>query len=212
MDRFISRLPAVDDGDLLLALDDGVAWQRNQAKLVPYDQSYFDKCSAYASDPIAQAVNAARVDFIDKHFGSGVLCDVGIGDGAFLMLRGDTWGCDVNPYAEAWLKRNDRWAHFPGEFEAFSFWDVLEHVPTPQEYFDRMTQGSYLFVSIPVFDDLRNIRASKHYRPGEHLYYFTLNGFIRWTAMHGFFLLDSEPEQGRESIMRFAFEKVRDAS
>ena len=211
MDRFIAALPAVEDGDLMLSHEYGVAWQKDQTNLVPYDQAYFDKCGAYADDPVAQSVNAARVAFVAKHYGVGPVVDVGIGDGAFLRLRANTWGFDVNPYAESWLKRQDKWAHFLSDFDAFTFWDVLEHVPTPEDYFKRIAVGCYLFASVPVFWELSTIRESKHYRPNEHLYYWVPSGFVGWMERHGFRLLEKEVEHGRDWVMRFAFERVRDA-
>jgi len=60
----------------------------------------------------------------------------------------------------------------------------------------------------PIFPDLTAIRASKHYRPGEHLYYFTEDGLVRWMALHGFLLRernDFETRAGRDSILSFAF-------
>ena len=53
-------------------------------------------------------------------------------------------------------------------FNAFTFWDVLEHVENPESYFGWMRDGAVVFVSLPVFDDLNQVRASKHYRPNEH--------------------------------------------
>ena len=57
---------------------------------------------------------------------------------------------------------------------------------------------------------LRAVRASKHYRPGEHLLHFTEEGFVAWMRMHGFQLLecsDFEMQAGRESILSFAFRR-----
>ena len=57
-----------------------------------------------------------------------------------------------------------------------------------------------------------SIRDSKHYRPGEHLYYFTELGFAQWMARHGFELLEVsnfETKAGRDSILSFAFRRHR---
>ena len=137
--------------------------------------------------------------------------DVGIGSGEFIKNRPNTYGQDINPVAIEWLKRNDLWARYLGDFEALTFWDVIEHVPTPADYFDKVSDGAYLFTSLPIFEDLSQIRVSKHYRPGEHLYYFTEPGFVCWMALHGFKLLERqtfEMDAGRENIFSFSFEKV----
>src|SRR6185295_18228706 len=95
-------------------------------------------------------------------------------------------------------------------FQGFTFWDVLEHIEEPERYFERMPDSAFAFLSVPIFGDLTAIRASKHYRPGEHLYYFTEEGLARWMAMHGFRLLerdDFETRAGRDNILSFAFRR-----
>ena len=64
---------------------------------------------------------------------------------------------------------------------------------------------------VRVFEDLADIRKSRHYRPGEHLYYFTDRGIVSWMAMHGFDLLERdwfETRAGRESIATYAFQRA----
>jgi hypothetical protein len=80
------------------------------------------------------------------------------------------------------------------------------------QYLQRVRLHAYVFASIPVFDDLYKVRDSRHYRPGEHLYYFKRQGFIDWMEAHGFLLLewnDYESAAGRESINSFAFKRNR---
>jgi hypothetical protein len=87
---------------------------------------------------------------------------------------------------------------------------VLEHVETPDDYFRRIHDGAYLFTSLPIFTDLTKVRQSKHYRPDEHLYYFSEDGFVNWMAHHRFKLLerdDFETRAGREAILSFAFRR-----
>lgn len=211
MDRFIAQFPAEADGDLMLAEAHGVAWQRDMGRLVPYDAAYFDKYVGYAGSPIAARINKGRVDFVDDMVGSGTeVLDIGIGCGEFILNRPCTRGFDVNPAGVRWLKENGRYSEDFGAFRAFTFWDVLEHVPSPQTYFEAMPDACHVFACLPIFDNLRAIRQSKHYRPNEHLYYFTASGFGRWMALHGFRLLDMatfESVAGRESILSFAFRR-----
>lgn len=196
----------------MLSIVHGIAWQRDQSQLVSYDESYFDKCAGYEGSEIATEINRGRIEIVARHYCpvSPVL-DIGIGSGEFIRTRGArTFGYDVNPKAEAWLKSQDLWSEDFGRFKAFTLWDVIEHVPDPAEYFDAMWAGSYLFTSIPIFSDLTQIRESKHYRPSEHLYYWTRQGFVSWMKQHGFECLevsDFETRAGRDSILSFAFRK-----
>lgn len=212
MDRFIATFPAQIDGDLALCPAEGVAYQRDMRHPVEYNGAYFDKYVGYEDTPISLAINAGRIALVNRHVGSdmGVL-DVGIGSGEFVKKRPNTFGYDINQAAVDWLKSVNRWTDKFAAFDAFTFWDVLEHVEHPESYFSRIPHGAWLFTAIPVFDDLRTIRSSKHYRPDEHFYYFTERGFTDWMGLHGFRLVeraDYETRAGRDSILSFAFHRA----
>lgn len=211
MDRFAAWVPGQDDGDLVLLPDQGMAYQRDQSQLVAYDEAYFQKCAGYEGQEIAEKINAGRIAMVQRHYGSWPLVDIGIGSGEFIRKRSYTYGVDVNPVAQRWLVQHSLWAYDLMHFDAFTFWDVLEHLPDATEYFGKIRDGSYLFTSLPIFDDLTRIRESKHYRPGEHLYYWTEAGFVDWMWLHRFALSevsDFETRAGRESILSFAFRRV----
>jgi hypothetical protein len=181
---------------------------------VPYDEPYFDKYVLYEDTPVALKINEARISLVNRHVGPDVgVLDIGIGSGEFLKKRGNTFGYDVNPKAIKWLKERRRWSDSFAAFDAFTFWDVIEHVPEPESYFRKIPVGGWAFFSIPVFDNLKRIRESKHYRPNEHFYYFTKRGFVDWMCWHGFAWVetsDAESKAGRDSILSFAFRKVHD--
>ncbi len=207
MDRFIRLAVDTVDGDLTLGKY--VAHQTDMSVTAAYDETYWDKCAGYEGQAIARKINAGRVALVNNYW-FGPVCDVGIGSGEFIRSRPMTYGTDVNPVAQKWLKDNGKQAQ--GEFTAYTFWDVLEHIPRPSVYLDLIPVGGYLFTSIPIFHDLTKIRESKHYRPGEHLYYFTDKGLVTWLALHGFDLLERqsfEIEAGRDSIYSYAFRRER---
>lgn len=211
LDRFIAPLAAERDGDLMLCHSFGVAYQADRSHLVTYADDYFAKCRRNDRSPIAGALNAARVEFVNRHLGTNGVLDVGIGGGAFVQSRGRTWGHDVNPRALEWLRRSGRLAPNLTDFAGFTFWDVLEHCPDPGEYLDRIGLHRFLFVSIPIFEKIFEIRSSRHYRPGEHLYYWTDFGFRQWLERHGFLILETssfESELGRDSIRSYAAKRI----
>ena len=213
MDSVIKDYPAVDDGDLMLCLNNGVAYQRDMSAPVSYDGAYFNKCLGYEDQDIALKINAGRIALVDKYVGAKPVLDIGIGSGEFIKKRPNTFGCDINPLALAWLEAEGKRVDDFAIFRAFTFWDVIEHVEEPAEYFRRIANGSFLFTSLPIFDDLRRIRKSKHYRPNEHFYYWTERGFTDWMARYGFWLQerqDFEIKAGRNSILSFAFRKYGD--
>lgn len=210
MDRFIRDFRRVEDGDLMLCERFGVAYQADMAVTCDYDEDYWQKLANYEGSEIANKLNEGRRGIVHKHFGDGPCLDVGVGCGEFIKNRPNTYGIDVNPVAVDWLKDNGKYRDDLESFLCFTFWDVIEHCPEPDLYLDRIPEGGHAFFSIPVFTDLKKIRESKHYRPGEHLYYWTPTGFISWLELHGFQFLDVqdfETKAGRDQILTFAVVK-----
>jgi hypothetical protein len=212
VDSFIAEFGASADADLMLCRHHGVAYQRDMSIRVPYDETYFNKCAGYEDQEIARKINSGRIDLVNYHVGNGAaVLDIGIGSGEFIRKRPNTFGYDINPKAEAWLRERGRWHDGFMLFRAFTFWDVIEHIETPDDYFMHMAPNSYLFTCLPIFEDLSRIRESKHYRPGEHLYYWTERGFIEWMKLHRFTVLARqafESDAGRDSILSFAFHRA----
>lgn len=209
MDRFIDGFAAEYDADLMLTLC-GVAYQRDMTPSVSYGDAYFEKYRGYEDTEIGRAVNDARLALVARHY-AGKLCDIGIGCGTFIKSRPDTVGYDINKRAVQWLEMHGLLGKL-GKHIAYSMWDVLEHVPDPIDYLKLVPLHGFLFVSLPIFSDLYNIRASKHYRPGEHLYYFMHDGLLYWMNLHGFIPLewnDDETRAGRDSIRSYAFKRNR---
>lgn len=217
MDRLIARFDSIADGDLRICDARGVAYQADmRAGRVPYGADYLAKVQAYEGSDIAARVNAGRCTMLARYLPAGAkVLDYGAGSGAFMREARsagfETFGFDVIPATEQWLRESGAYAADPGDFDATCLWDTIEHLDMPENVLKNVKKGAFLFASIPVFEDLRAIRGSKHYRPGEHLYYWTARGFADWMALWGFRLLESsrhEMDAGREAIGAFAF--VRD--
>lgn len=218
MDRVLqawiaSGAPCVEDRDLVLCDSHGIAYQKDLIVTAQYDESYFDKCAGYEDGEIARHLNRGRIALVARHAGQhSAVCDIGVGSCDFVKHRENTFGVDVNPAARRWLQEHGLWAYSFTQFAAYTFWDVIEHVPEPQLYLDNIAVGACAFFSIPAFDALNKIRDSRHYRPGEHLYYWTVPGFKRWMERYGFHLLEMstfESDAGRDSIVSFAFRRTQ---
>lgn len=215
MDRFIKTFAAAEDGDLRLCERQGVAYQADMQAVIAYDDAYADHYAALEGTPIATALNAGRCALLARHAAEGAtVLDIGAGCGTFVRAA-RSWGFpakgfDVIPKTVDHLKSIDAFADNPAGFEVVTFWDSLEHMEDPGQVLDRVARNALVLVAIPLVQCLAAVRASKHYKPGEHLYHFTERGFVDWMALHGFSLLERsthETDAGRESIGAFAFRK-----
>lgn len=212
MDQIIEMLPSVPFGELNYCYE-GIAYQREMNCLVPYDESYF-QCYVHLEDTeIANKINQCRTSITEKYCNK--IIDMGIGSGEFIKKsKIPVLGYDVNEVAIKWLKEKeifvDPYENIPDDVDGLSFWDVLEHIPEPSVILSKVPSGKYVFISIPIFDDVLKVRQSKHYKPNEHLYYFSSMGMIVFMDIQGFDLVeisDGETRAGRESILTFVFKK-----
>jgi hypothetical protein len=165
---------------------------------------------------IGAELNRQRVLMVEKHTIKTKVVDIGIGSGHFILMRDQlvqpniTYGYDVNPKGIQWLlDRNiwfDPWYQEP---EIATFWDSFEHLPRPTDLLKQVTK--FVFVSIPIFKGKEHILGSKHFKPNEHIWYFTRNGLINYFSRNGFDLVEEnlmETELGREDIGSFAFKRI----
>ena len=171
-----------------------------------YSGPYFEKYQALDATPMGAALTAARVDMVQRHFDGEVL-DVGIGGGRFVIESGGK-GFDVNEEAVQWLKSRNAYADPYKGVAAITCWDSLEHVPDPEALVRSV--GEWVFVSMPVYKDQADCLKSKHFKPGEHLHYWSVRGLIGWFAKMNFGCVEineRESDLGREGITSFAFRR-----
>lgn len=172
-----------------------------------YEGSYFEHYRELDKTDMGKLLTGARCEFVRKHF-SGTVLDIGIGGGRFVE-ESDGCGFDVSQEAVKWLKETGRFFDpYVGTPNAITCWDSLEHIPEPEKLINRVE--SFVFVSIPIFNSPLLVSKSKHFKPGEHLWYFTDWGLVKWFKELGFKLIDHNQREtllGREGIMSFAFER-----
>lgn len=190
-----------------------------------YDAGYFQHYRRICETPVAKALNRFRVDLVLAHLGDAsdgapgqTVLDVGIGDGAFLRAAAqrvpfgvvELYGCDINPLGVEYLEQTGQLAQLDqeGGFDVVCFWDVLEHLEDPRVGL-RAAKTTAL-VSIPIFESQLHALRSRHFKPGEHLWYFTRRGFLAFADQEGFDCVDilaTESAIGRDGIETFVLRR-----
>lgn len=189
----------------------GFAKSVSRSGSIRYDHKYFKRYRDYEGSPLCDALNRCRVQLVQRF--SRMPLDIGIGAGTFLKTFGAGYGYDVNPLGVAWLHAHGIWvdpySSIPSCVDAVTMWDVIEHVANPYRLLDKIG-GQWLFLSLPIFADLKDVASSKHHKPGEHLWYFTSRGLRRFMDEAGFALIEHnwmESELGRDSIETYVFRR-----
>jgi len=172
---------------------------------IKYDASYFEKYVELDKTNMAERLTKARISLVERHTVEKPI-DIGIGGGKFCKDMG-AHGYDVNPLAVQWLKANGKYKDpYKQTNFCLTFWDSLEHIDAPSALLKLCT--GFVFVSIPIFESRDHCLKSKHFKPGEHIWHFTHDGFIDWMEDKGFIMLEynnMESTLGREGIVSYAF-------
>jgi hypothetical protein len=212
MDKIIKNYRSIPFCELRWCMKEDIMYQADMSHTVEYGEDYFKKYMNYESTEIAIKLNNFRTNITEKY--CSTLLDIGIGSGEFIKSsKIKTFGFDINPLAERWLKDNNLFKNPYIEMpsvDGLTFWDSLEHIPEPCDILSLTKSKQYVFVSMPIFSDLLSLKNSKHYRPNEHYYYFTSKGMIQYMQDLNYSIVeiqDGETQAGREDILTFVFQK-----
>lgn len=177
------------------------------ARPMTYGGDYWNEFVSRDNSEMGAALTKARIDFVRSGWAGDKrgIVDIGIGGGRFVSDMGCR-GFDVNQQAIQWLKSQHKWKDPYDCVDVITCWDSLEHIPDPSELIGCV--NCMVFVSLPIFTDVEHIRSSRHYKPGEHIWYWTHDGFVAWMDRQGMTLIECnkmETELGREGINSYAF-------
>lgn len=178
---------------------------------ISYEGPYWQKYLGYDDTSMGKALTDARKSLVESYW-NGPVVDIGIGGGKFVMSMGNKgFGFDVNSEAVEWLvARGSFLDPYSSHVDVVTCWDSLEHIPVPEALINQVNK--FVFVSLPIFNDPDKITQSKHYRPGEHIWYWSDSGLIKWFADLGFELIERnncETQLGREDIWTYVFGRIK---
>lgn len=188
----------------------GIGYLKSNEGDATYDKSYWDNYMKLRDTDIGKALTQARVDLAAKYCEDPSTCvDIGIGNGQFVDAF-ECFGNDVNPYAIDWLKTHYRFAQVGDgmSWDWITMWDVIEHIEPDimADILENVTSGVVL--STPIYDSFTQCISSKHFKPNEHILYFTNHGIITYMEWFGFRCVEMstiESKLGREKIGSFVF-------
>lgn len=185
----------------------GYGWHSSPP--MQYSGEYFAHYQKLDDTPMGAALTKARLELVEKYTKASLGVDIGIGGGRYVK---ESWGngYDVSSEAVEWLQRIYSYVDpYAAPVDHITCWDSLEHIPEPEKLLANVRD--WFFVSLPTFESAEEALQSKHFKPAEHLWYFSIPGLIRWAEDQGFQVMEvnhAETELGREGITSFAFKRV----
>lgn len=174
-----------------------------------YSGDYFAHYQKLDALPMGALLTKARLELVRKYTEPRLTTDIGIGGGRYVE---ESQGCgyDVCEDAVKWLHSQGAYLDpYDGGVKSATCWDSLEHIPEPEKLLAEVSE--WLFVSLPTCETEEEWLSSKHMKPGEHLHFWSIQGFVKWCENLGFECREinhAETELGREGITSFAFRRV----
>ena len=142
-----------------------------------------------------------NVYLVNKYTKSDLL-DIGIGTGAFVHARENTYGYDSDPLTVEWLVQRKLYRHpFKGA-NSVSFWNSLQKIQDPRLHLSGAKE--YVFVSCPIFHDAEEILNSDRYLQQKDCWYWTKEGLITFVDAFGFEVIETNIEN---NFGTFVFKK-----
>lgn len=161
-----------DHDDLARCRTCGHVYQRDTTAVVRYDAEYLKTYETYPR----LAMTCLRLGYLKAHLETGRLLDVGHGAGDFVRMARDAgfdaFGHDIHGVdvgiRESPLVGDETW-------DVVTFFDSLEHFEDLAPVRSLARRARLILVSLPQTPpSFPDDRTWKHYKPGEHLHYFSL--------------------------------------
>jgi len=168
-----------------------------------YDLNYYEKMLREYSKT-GERIAKIRWDWI-KECDPRTVLDYGSGVGWFRAWRPkgvEVYSYDIAEYPQTGIDLM--------MYNVVCFWDVLEHIPDFSKIEPILSLARNVAISIPMKVELNNFATWKHWKPGEHLHYFTEETLNALFERYGFRQVKiGQPEcPPREGIVSVIYEKI----
>jgi hypothetical protein len=170
-----------------------------------YDLEYFEKMLRLNSKT-AEEICRIRWEWIACVKPATVL-DFGSGVGWFRAHRPqgvEVYTFDIAPYPQTGIPMK--------RFDVICLWDVLEHIRDFSELEAPIALSRHVALSLPIVE-ADQLYKSKHFKPGEHLSYWTESTLESLLKKYGFNLIKKgTPEcPPRQQVKSFLFGRKNNA-
>lgn len=138
--------------------------------MIHYDVEYYDNLLRQYSST-AREIAIIRHEFIRSLRPKWIL-DYGSGVGWFRAFRPDGVEVDtfdIGPFTQTGISRDS--------YDIVCFHDVLEHIPDWGTIAPIISKAKYVAGTVPILVNGQVLSTWKHYKPGEHFYYWSEKGF-----------------------------------
>jgi hypothetical protein len=142
--------------------------------MIKYDENYYYNLlkiqASTARDVMTKRYTFImdNIDFRSEEDEQLTLLDYGCGIGAMKSFAPGGWDVDtfdIMPVPQTGIKRQ--------RYDVITMYDVLEHIPDFKEVEPILKKGDYVVISVPVKPPDVPWQGYKHFKPSEHLHYFT---------------------------------------
>ena len=180
-----------------------------------YDTYYFENMlEMYAGS--GMEINRRRWDFIgDVTQNECHVLDYGSGCGMFGLFQPDHVVYDSYDIGKIGQAKYPQTGIRHDWYTVICFWDVLEHVDwqhePDEEILNIMQRTDFVAVTLPIHPKGKPSEGWKHWKPNEHLTYFTEKSFIEFMKEQSFeLMLLGQPEcPPRTDITSFLFRNLK---
>lgn len=145
-----------------------------------YDINYYENLLRIHS-ATAEEISKRRWLFLSEHIQKlESVLDYGSGVGWFRAWKppGITvWSYDIGLYPQTGIDLVS--------YDVICFWDVLEHIRDFKEIEPILRLADHVACTVPIIPD-EGLSGWKHFKPGEHLHYFTQDSLVALFDKFGF--------------------------
>jgi len=173
---------------------------------VIYDIKYYENMLRNYSGT-AEQISKIRWKWIEE-VDPKVVLDYGSGVGWFRAWRPkgvEVYSYDIAEYPQTRVELI--------MYDVVCFWDVLEHIPDFSRIEPILALARNVAATLPVIPESETFNDWKHFKPGEHLHYFSKPTLSALFHKYGFRVKKvGEPEcPPRKDVVSFLYEKANTA-